>query len=473
MLSKRYIFLDTQAPDAWDDAAIASIICLVSVTMMGFIAWAFRTHIKWKLNKEFHTDDNFMTLAESSLFRTHVWSYGLAIPIRKLTERKLSLCVTCHRMTSGGIDGKYAVTTVFATCLGLNILCMVILLGAFPPNFSEYDDMAFLTLQSFNYAIIAVISTACDIMCFIIPLIYIKPRFLSKKRISIRRAWMWVTFVTTLISILRGVAILPATTEYSTESMDLVLLGVLELNTGILTTSLPALHVWLDVSREEKEKFRHHQPFKFFHSISWIVVTPIKHWWRQNIKATIDYYSATISSKQYNRRLGRLTHTRYYQRLFQYPGAQPSPEDVNEKTQAKKIIKGLRVWWATMILRLDDKMRRYLGLRLRDTHSSEDSADRLTAENLSRWIDVGNPPLGVEIPMGRDPEEFLTNYNYEILFAGAEGDRDRELNTMQAQQKRFLDSDESSSESDGDFEHLQEPAKPTSKRSTQRSSSAR
>ncbi|EPS35644.1 hypothetical protein H072_10912 [Dactylellina haptotyla CBS 200.50] len=455
-MAKFYFLVDPRSPQYWDRESVASFICIFTTSLIGLTAWWLRAYVKHKLYAKILWDDILMALAElfSLIYTGFAFAqirYGLAIPMYDrppvLEEMfqgpnyygrvfylggimffKLSLCVTCHRMTHGRLEGKYAVMFVFGCCIALSVMCMVALMMAFPPGSVEYPlpGVDLLPYTTVIYSTVATISTTCDMMCFVIPLIYIKPTFLREERLRVRSGWMWITFLTTCISILRGVAIMPATTEYSAESKDLVLLGILELNIGILTTSIPALHVWMDISREGKMGFRSYQPLKLIYSYSQFFLYPLPKFWRGK-KASLNAYTDALHNYKFDRRFSRLMKTGSYKVFFGPAGAEPTLKDVMKSTRSKKAKSGFQRWWAISTKGLKLKLGQIFGksrqtktesadVELRDMAPQRD----IDAANENEWMEMDNTQNDNSIPAERDVQAYLTNRNFAILFPDME-----------------------------------------------------
>ncbi|KAK6509632.1 hypothetical protein TWF481_004365 [Arthrobotrys musiformis] len=226
-LFMRYPLVDGSASAFWDSRSAAAFICIFTVSILGIAAIFGRVYGKFKLTGTLHWDDLFMLLAGLSsvsyaitaLLQIHS---GLAIPMQ---ERPYEMQ---RQFQSLNYTGRVFYLTGLTWFKGA--------IESVTPQIA--------ILLQLMYGLIA------------------NYRYLDTSQRQHRRGWMYVTFATTFVSIMRVFTIAPATSIFSPESEALVIMGTLELNMGIISTSLPGWYMWMDVSRQGKRRFRDYEPFR-------------------------------------------------------------------------------------------------------------------------------------------------------------------------------------------------------------------
>ncbi|KAK6330481.1 hypothetical protein TWF696_003372 [Orbilia brochopaga] len=258
-------------------------------------------------------------------------------------------------------------------------------------------------------------------------------RHLIRERKQLQYGWMFITFLTTGISICRGIAIKPATSEYSTESRDLVILGVLELNMGVITTSVPACQIWM--VGEPLDKLRYTQPFSFF----WPIYQRCRRPFESLIRSILDpsiYIAAGLKEAQRIRRHDRLLKMPYYNSLFGATGVTPTQRDIDQHSKLNLMKLKLRKWCSSKFKRLLNDIRELFGAQ-----SKEDELFDIELRHLDVDPAIIPPPLQTSKESDDDEEkswsdaddtssessdlaeqidEYLSNRNYNILFPSGE-----------------------------------------------------
>ncbi|KAK6333634.1 hypothetical protein TWF730_003819 [Orbilia blumenaviensis] len=438
LLTRFYVLVDEHAPPFWDPASASAFICILSVGVLGAAAAGGRLYGKFKLTKKFAWDDMFMLLAAVSSVSYTIMAllqvrYGLVVPMQQrpyevqieyeminyaarvfyltgLTWFKLSLCVTCHKMSNGRLETKIMVLATFAACSAIGITSIIALLQAFPPGAVEGVTLHVGILLQLMYGFIS------------------NNRYLNTVQRKHRRGWMYVTFATTFSSIIRAFTIAPATSIFSTESEALIVMGVLELNMGIISTSLPAWYMWMDISRKGKRKLRDYQPFRFLRRLLLPLTNPAQRLARENYYKFITTIEDKTSMWRIIQQVQRIQELPYYQMLYWNAEANPAEKVIGRQTRLYNIAFRFRRWFNITKADLSYRLRRISGLRKASFLPNEIEFE-LTGRNKEQMKDkLEQRPVNIsedenfdevqfmEPLLKQQRESFLTNRNYNILF---------------------------------------------------------
>ncbi|KAF3274721.1 hypothetical protein TWF970_007704 [Orbilia oligospora] len=444
-LSTRYILVDKDAPAFWDPASASAFICILTVGILGAAAVTVRLYGKLKLTGNLAWDDMFMLLAGISSVSYTVMAllqvrYGLVVPMQErpyevqlryqtinYTARVFYL--TGLIMSNGRLETKCLVMATFASCSAVGITSIIALALAFPQGAVEGVTLQIGILLQLMYGFIAITSTCFDIICFALPFLFLDNRYLNTVQRNHRRGWMYVTFATTFSSIMRAFTIAPATSIFSTESEALVIMGTLELNMGIISTSLPSWYMWMDISRKGKRKFRDYQPIRSLRRLFLPLANPLQRWVRRSYYNFITKNEDKMGMSKILRQLQQIQDLPYYQMLFWNAEVNPIERAMGIRAKFWNITSRFQRWLRITEADLSYRFRTFIRLNKSPSLSDGIELDS-TEENDKREKSKTKGRSDLDIPTneqfneGQDMEpllkeqreSFLTNRNYNILF---------------------------------------------------------
>ncbi|KAF3295780.1 hypothetical protein TWF132_001097 [Orbilia oligospora] len=419
-LSTRYILVDKDAPAFWDPASASAFICILTVGILGAAAVTVRLYGKLKLTGNLAWDDMFMLLAGISSVSYTVMAllqvrYGLVVPMQErpyevqlryqtinYTARVFYL--TGLIMSNGRLETKCLVMATFASCSAVGITSIIALALAFPQGAVEGVTLQIGILLQLMYGFIAI-------------------------QRNHRRGWMYVTFATTFSSIMRAFTIAPATSIFSTESEALVIMGTLELNMGIISTSLPSWYMWMDISRKDKRKFRDYQPIRSLRRLFLPLANPLQRWVRRSYYNFITKNEDKMGMSKIMRQLQQVQDLPYYQMLFWNSEVNPIEKAMGIRAKLWNITSRFQRWLRITETDLSYRFRTFIRLNKSPSLSDGIELDS-TEENGKRekskikgYSDL-DIPVNEQFNEGQDMEpllkeqreSFLTNRNYNILF---------------------------------------------------------
>ncbi|KAJ6256509.1 hypothetical protein Dda_8371 [Drechslerella dactyloides] len=306
------------------------------------------------------------------------------------------------------------------------------LLMALAEGLVEFEDFGLLPLAEIIYATVAAISTYCDFICFLLPFLFIKMRHLIHERKQLQYGWMFITFMTTGISICRGFAIKPATSEYSTEARDLVILGVLELNMGVITTSVPACQIWMVA--EPLDKLRYTWPLRHLWAL-YLRSRPLRDFLIRNTRDPATFLHSVFEEARQSRHYARLMSLPFYSNLFKAKGTVPTQRDLGQHSKLNLMKLRLREWCLSEFKQLHRSIQGLLGIEpkedqlfdieLRDIDANQSNMPQsqqfleTACDEPELWIDEED--LSSEDPLLPEKiDEYISNRNYNILFPSTE-----------------------------------------------------
>ncbi|KAK6516912.1 hypothetical protein TWF506_006796 [Arthrobotrys conoides] len=259
---------------------------------------------------------------------------------------------------------------------------------------------------------------------------------------------------------MRAFTIAPATSIFSTESEALVIMGTLELNMGIISTSLPSWYMWMDISRKDKRKFREYQPIRFLRRLFLPLLNPLQRWFRRSYHNFIQRNDDRATASRILRQLQKVQRLPYYQMLFWNAEGDPLEKAIGIRAKFWNIAFRIRRWFRITEADLSYRLRTFMTLNKAPSSSDGIELDS-TEENgkKQREGEKKNKP-DLDIPTKEqlngaqemDPllkeqrASFLTNRNYNILFTSDETltdiIRDQELGYIEKVQWEAINEEE-------------------------------
>ncbi|KAK6534163.1 hypothetical protein TWF281_005498 [Arthrobotrys megalospora] len=259
---------------------------------------------------------------------------------------------------------------------------------------------------------------------------------------------------------MRAFAIAPATSTFSTESESLVIMGVLELNMGIISTSLPTWYMWMDISRQDKRRFREYQPFRFIRRVTLPLTFILQRWTRESYKRLVTRIEEKMTISRIIRQFQRIQNLPYYKMLYWSPEANPAQKVIGRQTRLYNIAFRLRRWFRITLADISHRFKTFFGLnedplpikeRKLALRKKRSKSSKRFKKKKPRYSDISDDEDLYELtaaePLLKQQREcFLTNRNYNILFTSGETAtdriRDEELELMNDNQRDLLNSED-------------------------------